>query len=123
MDAFRALRDEVETLRETVRQLREVLIPERRGFYAGIQFSRSHAIVIQLLLNCPDRHFLSNEQILQRAGLTVDKPDAPGPRSVAVRICRINRILRDNNIPVRIVNEWGRGYYLTSDGKARLGAL
>lgn len=109
-DLLAQLRDENEQLRETVRQLQEVLVPAR-SFCARLGLTRQEDILF--------RHLASREIATQRSillALYSDRADdPPGWNIVSVMICKMRPKLRPHGISIELV--WGVGYRLTGHEK------
>ncbi len=108
MNEVAALREEIETLREINRQLREAITP------CGVEvpdtlppLSRSEVAVFRCLV----RSQVATPEMLRLALYSDRAQDWPGDGNiVSVFVCRIRRKLRPLGINIR--THWGHGYSL-----------
>lgn len=113
-------RARISELEEENRQLRKLLAPGRYHIYRGLSLTRSERFLVKLLA---DRDYvIPAETILsafERRGGAYR--DVLGPRAVNVIVCRVRKKLEPHGIQIR--NEWGVGYYMDAEDRAKLVAL
>lgn len=105
--------DEIETLRERVRQLEERLAPQ---FAVPVEWALTgkEALMFAALVARGE----ASKQALMDA-LYSDKPDGDEPeiKIVDVFICKLRKKLRPYGIEIQTI--WGRGYALPDEVRAR----
>lgn len=100
--------------------------PKDAEFELGkiFKLTRLEAGMLMVLLRCENAdktrlHAVVEEQRNNRQ-LRPDKSDATDPKIVDVMICKLRKKLTLVSKEVEIKTNWGRGYYLTSQVKAKI---
>lgn len=117
------LRDENETLREQVRQLREQLgLSAPADFQAccrlAFGMSKSEASILSVLIARPMAPY---ELLLEALPRGFVPSDDRTMGNVSVHVCRMRRRLAEHGIGINTV--WGFGFSIDPAGRARASAL
>lgn len=117
MASLRAERDEA---REEVRYLREAITPSPLIEYDMLRISRSERAILEALLAA--KGLLSVEQLRRHIDAALGRADVVHAKSVHVALCRLRVRLGELRPPVLVRTQWGLGYYLDDENKARIAA-
>lgn len=119
MNVMTELREENAKLRETVRQLKELKLPNQ-ALYLGLGLSKSERMMISALMAsdgiCTRDYFLDCLAFRN----TAPSSSWPEPKTVDVVICRLRKKLTGLGFPEVIKTEWGEGWRIESTNKSRL---
>lgn len=116
------MRDELDELRETNRQLREALVPASgRVNYGTFAPTRTERAILDALRAAPG--FLSEDDLRCRVDVALNRTEPSGLNTIPTAICRLRTRLIALDPPIGIGTERGWGYYLTRENKSRLEAL
>lgn len=113
-----ALIEERDTLLETVRQLREVLVPPAalpRGWALTVSEER-----LLLALHAVGTGVLTRERAI--AALFHDRTETPTARSIDKHVCLLRRKLRAAGAGIQVETIRYHGFCLTAASRARLNA-
>lgn len=114
--AIVALRDEIDELREKVRQLNSGIVP----VWAGLQVTGSERVVLTALANASG--ICSHDHLLDRLQARTKSESELSPKTVDVHICRLRKKLKSLSPPIGITTAYGDGYWMDADSRARLEA-
>jgi two-component system, cell cycle response regulator CtrA len=112
-----ALRQHIEELEETVRQLREQIVPDVT-FPREIGLTRMENAVLSFLL-ARSPNVVSRDRITH--AIYFDKDDAPGSAIVSVMLVKLRRKLAPYG--VKIMTQWGSGFAIDHAGASILKAM
>ena len=116
-----SMRDELDEERETIRQLREELVPALgRPEYLALKLTRSECAILESLRKA--RGLVAKSSLLYRLDIA-NNHSAASDNSLKVHINRLRAKLGALDPPIRIGLAYGLGYYLTPEDKAWLEAL
>jgi DNA-binding response OmpR family regulator len=110
-----ALRALVDTQAETIRQLKETLAGCPKVYPAAWEIRGQQRRLLQML-HTTKLPLLSQEKLY--VALYEGREVEIDIKIVDQQIFRLRRKLRPHG--VEIINEWGQGFYIPSEGKARL---
>lgn len=101
---------EIETLRERIRQLEQVLVPDTINVPVEWRLTSSEARLFAFLTT---RDVASKSAIMQ--ALYSDRPDEdPEPKIIDVFVCKLRAKVKPFGVNIETV--WGRGYSLADRG-------
>lgn len=104
MDELRSLREENESLRERVRQMRDELASPDLVVPRALRLTPSEEIVFRHLLT----RDLASRRSIAMALWSDRSGDEPDEVIISVHICRLRRKLRAERVTIE--NVWGRGW-------------
>lgn len=112
-----SLREENEVLREENRQLRALKLPTVAQ-YRGVRLTAAERCIVATIASgdgvCTRDYLLDCFDHLRRADSGIQ------PKTLAVMMVRIRKKLGGIKPPVEIATEYGIGYSMTEENKARL---
>ena len=118
MTTERLLRERLEEAQERNRWLEEALKPPMRPYFPGLRLSRTNEAVLYALLTADAP--LNQEKLRRRIDVALGSFDAADAKSVDVVIFRLRRELSALKPPIKVLNAWGRGYWINDESKAQL---
>lgn len=104
-----AERDEMEILRETIRQLRALKLP-RQAQYFEFGFNRTERVILAAIMNTDvlcTRDYLLDCITFSRVGLREIQP-----KTVDIMICHIRKKIIPMGFAGAIQNVWGEGWWI-----------
>lgn len=109
------LLEEIAELRETIRQLTE---PATGVWYEGLLPSRTERTILDALLRTHGP--VSSDRLSAVLDLALRRVETAESISVNVAIHRMRNKLAPLDPPIRILTQWGQGFYLDDESRARL---
>lgn len=109
------LLEEIAELRETIRQLTE---PTVGIWYEGFLPSYTERVILDALLRTHGP--VGGERLRMVLDTALRRIDPSGMNSISVTIHRMRHKMATLDPPIRILTQWGQGFYLDDESRARL---
>lgn len=112
-------REQIETLQEELRQLREVAFPADWAPPPAWNLTPAQSAILCLLVA---RERVSQELMFQatRHRSRLRNGDLADLRTMVTQVCKLRAALRAAGVDVEIRNVWGQGYQLSEADRQRL---
>ena len=113
------LREENDTLREHIRQLKELLVPEQLSFSTVLKVTKTEDIILVTLISAESRVVSRSVLMNILYCMRITDREVPQEKIIDVYICTLRTKLKPWNIEIH--NSFGRGYFIPT--KSRDNAL